>query len=120
MNACDGGRLVDRLADPHRSGSVSHNKTRRRFPDTGAYLKGDVMTVQSYVLVQTLVGQAAEVAENLRQIPGVTRAEDVIGPYDIIVHAEADSVDELGAMIVSKIQQSEGITRTVTCSVVNL
>lgn len=78
------------------------------------------MTVQSYVLIQTLVSKAAEVAEATRKIPGVTRAEDVIGPYDVIVHAEAETVDELGAMVVSKIQQTEGITRTVTCSVVNL
>lgn len=78
------------------------------------------MSVQAYVLVQTLVGKAADVAEALRTIPGVTRAEDVTGPYDIIVRAEADTVDELGAMVVSKIQQSEGITRTVTCPVVNI
>lgn len=78
------------------------------------------MSVQAYVLVQTLVGKAADVAEALRAIPGVTRAEDVTGPYDIIVRAEADTVDELGAMVVSKIQQSEGITRTVTCPVVNI
>ena len=78
------------------------------------------MSVQAYVLVQTLVGKAAEVATTLREIPGVTRAEDVTGPYDIIVRAEAGTVDELGAMVVSKIQSTEGITRTVTCPVVNI
>ncbi len=47
-------------------------------------------------------------------------AEDVTGPYDVIVRTEADSVDDLGRMVVSQIQLIEGITRTVTCPVVNL
>ena len=47
-------------------------------------------------------------------------AEDVTGPYDVIVRAEATTVDELGRMVVGRIQLIEGITRTVTCPVVNL
>ena len=50
--------------------------------------------------------------------PGATAVPD--GPYDVVVLAEGHSVDELGRMIVSKIQYVPGITRTVTCSVVNL
>ena len=42
------------------------------------------------------------------------------GPYDVIVNAEAESVDELGKMVVSQVQLVEGITRTLTCPVVNL
>jgi hypothetical protein len=38
----------------------------------------------------------------------------------VIVRAEADSVDELGRMVVSKVQMVNGITRTLTCPVVNL
>ncbi len=47
-------------------------------------------------------------------------AEGVTGPYDVIVRAEAGTVDELGQMVVGRIQLIEGITRTVTCPVVNL
>ena len=47
-------------------------------------------------------------------------SEDVTGPYDVIVRAEADSVDELGRMVVSRLQRIEGITRTLTCPVVDL
>ncbi len=47
-------------------------------------------------------------------------ADDVTGPYDVIVRAEAGTVDELGKMVVSKVQMLEGITRTLTCPVVNL
>lgn len=78
------------------------------------------MSVTAYVLIQTEVGKAANVATQVAGIDGVKSAEDVTGPYDVIVRAEAGSVDELGRMVVSQIQLIEGITRTVTCPVVNL
>lgn len=76
--------------------------------------------VNAYILVQTEVGKASNVAGVISEISGVLRAEDVTGPYDVIVHAEAHSMDDLGRMVVARIQQVEGITRTLTCPVVNL
>ncbi len=78
------------------------------------------MTVQAYILIQTDVGKAAEVAREVGNINGVTLAEDVTGPYDVIVRAEARNVDELGKLVVSKVQNLEGITRTLTCPVVHI
>lgn len=78
------------------------------------------MGVKAYVLIQTEVGKAAAVAAKVGEIPGVLLAEDVTGPYDVIVQAEADSVDELGKMVVSRVQLIEGITRTLTCPVVHI
>jgi DNA-binding Lrp family transcriptional regulator len=78
------------------------------------------MAIKAYVLVQTTVGKAADVARQIRQITGVTLAEDVTGPYDVIVSAEAGSVDELGRLVVAGVQAVPGITRTVTCPVVTL
>jgi DNA-binding Lrp family transcriptional regulator len=78
------------------------------------------MVVQAYILIQTEVGKAANVATEIAQIKGVTMAEDVTGPYDVIVRAEARTVDELGKLVVAKIQSVEGITRTLTCPVVHL
>ncbi|MFE5299296.1 Lrp/AsnC ligand binding domain-containing protein [Streptomyces sp. NPDC056632] len=76
--------------------------------------------VQAYILIQTEVGKASTVAETIAKIAGVIQAEDVTGPYDVIVRAEADTVDALGRMVVAKVQQVEGITRTLTCPVVHL
>ncbi|MFI9343803.1 Lrp/AsnC family transcriptional regulator [Streptomyces sp. NPDC052773] len=76
--------------------------------------------VQAYILIQTEVGKASTVADSISKIPGVVQAEDVTGPYDVIVRAQADTVDDLGRMVVAKIQQVEGITRTLTCPVVHL
>jgi len=76
--------------------------------------------VEAYVLIQTEVGKAALVADEVRGIPGVDNADDVTGPYDVIVKASADDVDALGKLVVARIQAIEGITRTLTCPVVNL
>jgi DNA-binding Lrp family transcriptional regulator len=78
------------------------------------------MSVQAYVLIQTEVGQAAAVAQQIRGLEGVVTADDVTGPYDVIAQAEAPTVDDLGKMVVSRVQMIEGITRTLTCPVVNL
>ena len=76
--------------------------------------------VQAYILIQTEVGKAASVAETIATLAGVTQAEDVTGPYDVIVRAEANNVDELGKLVVAKVQAVPGITRTLTCPVVHL
>jgi len=78
------------------------------------------MVVQAYILIQTDVGKAAEVARQIADITGVIQAEDVTGPYDVIVRAEARNVDELGKLVVAKVQTLEGITRTLTCPVVHI
>lgn len=76
--------------------------------------------VNAYILIQTEVGKAAAVAAEVRAVVGVAEAEDVTGPYDVIVRAEAETVDDLGKLVVARIQSVEGITRTLTCPVVHL
>ena len=78
------------------------------------------MPVSAYILIQTEVGRAAVVARTVHTLDGVVSSEGVTGPYDVIVRAEAGSVDELGRMVVGRIQLIDGIIRTVTCPVVNL
>ncbi len=75
--------------------------------------------VEAYVLIQTAVN-AASVARDIRRLDGVVSSEDVSGPYDVIVRVGAASMDELGQLVVSKIQSVEGITRTLTCPIVSL
>lgn len=74
--------------------------------------------VQAYILIQTEVGRAADVARQIAEIAGVTEAEDVTGPYDVIVRAGAENMDELGKLVAAQIAAVDGITRTLTCTVV--
>jgi DNA-binding Lrp family transcriptional regulator len=75
--------------------------------------------VQAYILIQTEVGRAAAVASEVAGIEGVTRAEDVTGPYDVVVHVEAPDQDALGEKVIAAVQKVPGITRTLTCPVVS-
>jgi DNA-binding Lrp family transcriptional regulator len=76
--------------------------------------------VTAYILIQTEVGKAAQVAKDIIDITGVQQAQAVTGPYDVIVRAEARNIDELGQLVVARVQAVDGITRTLTCPVVHL
>ena len=60
--------------------------TMRQFPPRASE---DAMTVSSYILIQTEVGKASAVVAAVRTLPGVVQADDVTGPYDVILRAEA-------------------------------
>jgi DNA-binding Lrp family transcriptional regulator len=76
--------------------------------------------VSAYILVQTEVGKAGQVTELIRAIAGVTMVDGVTGPYDVIARAEAEDLDALAKSIVMPMQEIEGITRTLTCPVLQL
>jgi DNA-binding Lrp family transcriptional regulator len=77
-----------------------------------------MIMVRAYVLIQTEVGLTARVAKEVAGVDGVGSAVSVTGPYDVIATVEAATIDDLGRMIVSRIQGVKGITRTLTCPVV--
>lgn len=76
--------------------------------------------VQAYILIQTDMGKASAVSAAVREMPGVTDADDVTGPYDVVVRVESDNVDELGRLVLSKIQKVPGIVRTQTCTIIHV
>jgi DNA-binding Lrp family transcriptional regulator len=67
--------------------------------------------VTAYILIQTEVGKAAQVAKDIVDIKGVHQAAAVAGPFDVIVRAEARNLDELGKLVVARVQVVDGITR---------
>lgn len=76
--------------------------------------------VEAYILIQTRAGTARDVAAAVSAIPGVLRAKAVVSPYDVIAQAQGETVDDLGRLVIARIQQVEGISRTLTCPVVEL
>jgi hypothetical protein len=69
--------------------------------------------VGAWVLVQTAVGAAGAVATAAAGLPGVIVADDVTGPYDVIVCLDAGN-GELG-QVLRPLQRLPGVTRTLTC-----
>jgi DNA-binding Lrp family transcriptional regulator len=76
--------------------------------------------VAAYVLIQTEVGRAGQVARAIAEIKGVHEVEPVAGPYDVIARAGARGIDDLGRLVMSQLQAVDGVTRTLTCTVTHL
>ena len=76
--------------------------------------------VQAYVLIQAEVGRSRDVVGAIRDLPGVVRADPVMGSYEVVVLVEAPDTDDLAKLVVSRIQLVPGITRTVTCTIAKL
>jgi len=77
--------------------------------------------VEAYVLVNAEPGRVGRaVSKQIGAIKGVLSAEDLSGPFDVMVRVEARDLDDLAKLVVAKIQVLEGVTRTITCSVVHL
>lgn len=120
------------LPDPAESVRVGQSRPEERASPTAQLWRetpadtreppgtvGGVSTVAAYILLQTDVGKSSSVCKAVGVLSGVVSCEEVTGPYDLIVKAESDSLDELGKQVVSRIQLVEGITRTLTCPVIH-
>jgi len=73
------------------------------------------VATKAFVLIETAVGKDKEVGGELRQLEGVKSVDTVTGPYDIIVVAEVQTLDDIDELVTSKIQPILGIDRTLTC-----
>jgi DNA-binding Lrp family transcriptional regulator len=85
--------------------------------DTGEPANEGVDVVSAYILIQTEVGRASHVTREIGGIDGIVQVDGVTGPYDVIARGEAADLDELAKAIVMPIQSVEGVTRTLTCPV---
>jgi hypothetical protein len=65
-----------------------------------------------YVLVNTEVGKVEGICNELSKIKEVKKVNSVTGPFDIIMLMESDNIKE---SIVNRIQQMDGIIKTITC-----
>jgi DNA-binding Lrp family transcriptional regulator len=74
----------------------------------------------AYILIQTEVGKSSHVTNEVKKIVGVTAVDAVTGPYDVIVRAEGKNLDSLSQAVLVKIQEVDGVTRTLTCPIVRL
>lgn len=77
------------------------------------------MAITAYLFIETTQGKARTIAREVSQISGVKTANSVTGPYDVIAHVEAESVNVLGDFIVSQIQSIPGVLRTLTNVVID-
>ena len=80
--------------------------------------------MRAYVLIESAVGKANSVGEGVKKLTltdaAVVAVDAVTGPYDVIARGEAADLDELAKSVVMPVQAVEGVTRTLTCPILQL
>ncbi len=72
------------------------------------------MAVEAYVLINCSHKKGREVQKKLLKIGGVREARIVTGPYDLITLVEAANFKILGEVLISKIQSTPHVQKTLT------
>ena len=72
------------------------------------------MAANAYVMLNVDPARTDEVVTRMQAIPGAV-IHEVLGPYDIVMEIEADTNEDLTAVLRSKIRPVPGVTSTVTC-----
>jgi DNA-binding Lrp family transcriptional regulator len=70
--------------------------------------------ITAIVLIKTAQGRTAEVAQALIELPGVTEAYSVAGPYDLVAMARVREHEQLAELVSGRIQKVPGIESTNT------
>jgi len=72
------------------------------------------MAVKAYVLVVTDPGKTKRVVQSMRDIPGIVQMHEVMGPYDIVVEIEVETLQDIPPILGGKIRAIEGIESTTS------
>ncbi len=75
-----------------------------------------LMAAKAFVLIETVGVRSKEVVTALKQVEGV-EVDTVTGPYDVIAVVAGETLNDIGDLITAKIHPIAGISRTVTCLV---
>jgi DNA-binding Lrp family transcriptional regulator len=73
------------------------------------------LPTRAFILIETEVGRARQVAESLRSVPGVLAADVITGSFDVIATIEASSMSAMAEVITGQVQSIRGVLRTITC-----
>ncbi len=73
------------------------------------------MATKAFILIETAVGKAREVAGTLNNVSEMESVDVVMGPYDVIAVINAPDINTMGGMVTEKIHTITGVVRTVTC-----
>ena len=73
------------------------------------------MATRAFILIETDVGRAKQVAEALRRMAQVRDADVVTGTIDVIALIETADISAMAEVITGQIQGVRGVHRTITC-----
>src|SRR5439155_1085803 len=76
--------------------------------------------VAAFILIEVTGDHTKSVFKTIQRMAGVKAAYMVSGSYDLLVQVEADSLEALSDLLLSKIRSVDGVTKTTTCMVLNV
>ncbi len=67
------------------------------------------MPIKAYVLVVTDPGKTKHVHSEITKIPHIVELHEVMGPYDIVVEIEVESLQDIPTILGERIRTIDGI-----------
>ncbi len=78
------------------------------------------MAVSAFVMVDVIGDHTKSALKTFTRIPGVKHVYGITGPYDIIVDIEAETLEELNDLVLSRVRGVDGVRKTSTAIVLNV
>lgn len=78
------------------------------------------MAVSAFVLVDVIGDHTKSAFKTITRIPGVKHVYAVAGPFDIIVDIEAETLEDLNDLVLSRMRSVDGVRKTTTAIVLSL
>lgn len=72
------------------------------------------MSANAFILVNLEPAKTRAALDRLGGLPG-TIVHEVLGPYDAVVEVEADTPEDITALLRNRIRGIDGVTNTITC-----
>lgn len=70
--------------------------------------------MKAYVLMNTELAKEEEVVKELMKIEGVREAYALYGIYDVIAEVEAESMEKIREIVLTRIRRLENVRTTIT------
>ncbi len=75
------------------------------------------MGVSAFVLIDVSGDRTKSAYKTITRMEGVQKIYAVTGPYDLIVQIEAESIEHLNELVLSRIRSVDGVIKTSTAIV---
>lgn len=72
------------------------------------------MSIKAYVLIVTDPGKTKQVYSEIQKVQGISEIHEVMGPYDIVVEIDVDSLQEIPPILGERIRPITGIQSTTS------
>lgn len=78
------------------------------------------MAVSAFIMVDVAGDHTKSAYKTITRIPFVKKVDAVTGPFDLVAQIEADTLESLNELVLSRIRGVDGVVKTSTAIILNL